>query len=99
MKAARLDPATLLVRSLIAHARGLGVTVRAESIGSRPWVSATFEGERVAIELSGLEGGAGWLANLPEAELPVRGHIVADLTVGSRTAGTVRLEALLIRAV
>lgn len=69
---------------------------------SRDWASATFTGERhlIRVELADDAATAAWLADLPDAELVIRGQIVADLTVGevTRAEGRVRcaIEALLI---
>ena len=69
---------------------------------SRDWSSATFTGERhrLRIELADDAATAAWLAALPEAEIAVRGRLVADVAVtevrheGGRVHATV--EALTI---
>ena len=90
------DPAVLLFRAVARRAPGNGHAIRLGDVRARPWASATFEGERVKIELHGVEPGAAWLADLPEAELKVRGHYVADLVVHATGPSTVRIEALLL---
>ena len=70
---------------------------------SRDWSSATFTGERhrVRIELADDTATAAWLAALPDAELAMRGRLVADLavtdahSVGGRINAVI--EALTIR--
>ena len=58
----------------------------------RPWCSATFIGARHDIELVWIGAMAhaqasAMAAQLPEAELPLSGHIVADVEVGAVTRG------------
>lgn len=80
--ATRADAATLLLRAFRLSAASHGVTIERAAIADRPWASATFEGVRhtVRLDLDG-ERARSWLALLPEAELPMRGHIVADLAI------------------
>ena len=92
----QIDPAALLVRAVAQYARGQSHAFRLGEISARPWASATFEGERVEIELNGVEPGAVWLADLPDAELKVRRHYVADLVVHAIGPSAVRIEALLL---
>ena len=82
-------------RALIAWAGEHGRVLTVGAIRARPWASATFEGERVAVALAPTDLDAAWSAGLAEAELHVRGYLVADLSV---EAGGAMLEALLIRA-
>lgn len=91
-----LDPAALLGRAVAAHARSHGHAVTVADVTTRPWASATFEGERVGLALHGSAICPLWVADLPEADLRVRGYLVADLA--ARTAApSVHIEALLIR--
>lgn len=48
-----------------------------------PWASATFTGARHRLTIVAEKGPAtmAWLAALPEMELPIAGHLVADLAV------------------
>ncbi|WP_313535531.1 hypothetical protein [Sphingomonas sp.] len=50
-----------------------------------PWASVTFSGarHRMLLELDGSIVAQAWLVALPELELPLRGHLVADLQAGS----------------
>ena len=74
-------------------ARVIGVTfgtfqgsVLVESLSCTPWASVTFAGARhelrVTLEGQGALGAASdFLAEMPEIDLPLRGHIVADLAL------------------
>jgi hypothetical protein len=92
---ARPDAGTLLGRALVADAvrHGIGAAVRGWA--THPWASATFLGacHRGVLAVDG-EGIDAWLAALPERELAVRGHLVADLTARRAPDGLVAVEAL-----
>lgn len=77
------DAATLLERALGASARAAAVAVAVTGARARAWASATFAGARHEVMLAGERSTAAdaWLAALPEADLPLRGHLVADLSV------------------
>ncbi|MEP7004940.1 MAG: hypothetical protein ABI810_03085 [Sphingomonas bacterium] len=96
------DPGTALVRALEANAKRAGCSVRLSASDWTRWASATFTGARHEVTLEAGESGAldGWLTELPEAELPIRSHLVADVVVTSvrRADGfaTIRLEALTV---
>ncbi|PAX09716.1 hypothetical protein [Sphingomonas lenta] len=76
------DAIALLTRALNAGARVAGLRLEVRDARSRSWASATFIGERVELVLSITgTGGAGWLAGLPDADLPMRGWYVADLEI------------------
>ncbi|MBU6251658.1 MAG: hypothetical protein KGN98_00520 [Alphaproteobacteria bacterium] len=52
------------------------------SAHERPWASITFEGARHWLEVVIPRAGAAtFVRDLPEADLPLCGHIVADLVV------------------
>jgi hypothetical protein len=80
---ARLDAATLLERALIGDADRLGVAACVTAARSTRWASATFIGARHRMTIEGPHCAAvvAWLAGLAEADLPLRGHLVADLAV------------------
>jgi hypothetical protein len=63
--------------------------LRIVEAGWVPWASVTFNGARhqLAVELDESVVAKAWLVALPELELPIRGHLVADLHV--RTVETV----------
>lgn len=91
------DAATLLARALIADAARAGLTVRSLAHRSHEWSSATFVGERHEVSLIVDGDAADWLAALPTTDLPLRGHIVADLrVVGADGDAAVRIEVLTI---
>ena len=77
------DAATLLARALDRSARGAGLTLAVRHADWRRWASATFTGARheLTVELPDGDAAERWLDALPEADLPVRGHLVADAVV------------------
>ncbi|KQM61537.1 MULTISPECIES: hypothetical protein [unclassified Sphingomonas] len=76
------DATTLLERRLRIAAEAMGVSIAITASDQTGWASATFNGARHRLTLtSGDAGFAPWLAGLPEADLPLRGHLVADLIV------------------
>lgn len=86
------DAATLLERALIASAR-FPLTV-VDTVSTR-WASATFVGARHALTLAGdwSECADRWLVNLPEAELPIPRHLVAEVVVKRRLHDSTRFSA------
>lgn len=77
------DAATLLDRALRADAARAGLALDiAEAVATR-WASATFTGVRHALTLTidTADAADAWLAALPDADLPLRGHLVADAAV------------------
>jgi len=91
----RADAATLLARLLAARAAAAGVVLIVQDWRTRPWASATFVGERheVLAAMTG-EAAPGFLAGLPEADLPLRGHLVADVAVERTGDGLCRIAVL-----
>ena len=82
-RAQRRDCHGRLGTALLALA---GEPASIEDAGFRPWCSATFLGaqHRMTLRIGSvhaLERADRLAAALPEAELPIPGHIVADLTV------------------
>lgn len=77
------DAAVLLGRALRGLAAAADRPVRIVANEGRDWSSATFIGMRHRILLTARPGSSfdRWLATLPEMDVPLRGHIVADLTV------------------
>ena len=96
------DAATLLRRALERHADAAGCDVSVSVQDSTRWASATFAGARhtVALTLRDDPAGGLWLNQLGEAELPLRGHLVADIVTLSVTRRDedllVTLEALTV---
>lgn len=77
------DAATLLARVIVRDAaiHGCAATV-ADSEMTR-WASATFTGARHRLMLSTKDGASldTWVAALPEADLPIPRHLIADVVV------------------
>lgn len=96
------DAHTLLSRALLAQAAAAGCPVTLVRSDWTRWASVTFTGARHAITLSSHSGTAldRWLAELPEAEFALHGHLVADLLVaGTRRSGNaveISLEVLTV---
>ena len=91
------DATTLLERRLRIAAEAAGVAIAITASDATPWASATFNGARHRLTLAG-EGApfARWVAGLLEADLPLRGHLVADIAVVTRTEDAVVVEVLTV---
>jgi hypothetical protein len=78
----RPDAGAPLMQALLADAAAAGCAARELSATAHDWASATFIGaqHRIVVAVAG-EGAAGWIGGLPEAELRLWRHIVADLTI------------------
>jgi hypothetical protein len=88
------DAATLLDRALTTSAARAGLELAVTTAESTRWASATFTGARHVLEVAiGGDAAAAWLAELPEAELPMRGHLVADLAVVRQARSGARIVA------
>lgn len=98
------DAGARLERALIANAAQAGCTVTIADANWVRWASATFTGARHTLWLVAAAGEAldRWLADLLEAELPLRESLVADLRIVAvaRTGEQARitLEALTVEA-
>ena len=70
---------------MTADAARHGVATTVEAGAQARWASATFSGARHTLTLAcaadAWARAAPWLAGLPESELVLRGHLVADLAV------------------
>ncbi len=88
------DGHRLLRRALERHADASGTDLTIVRSDATRWASATFAGARHVLELT-LRGtaAAAWLRALPEAELTLGGHLVADLTIVTAHFGPVALSA------
>ncbi len=98
------DAATALLRAVRVHFVHFAGFVL-EEIRSRRWASVTFHGARHEIafrlEGEGAEAAAGrFLSKLQARDLPLRGHLLADVAVvaDERQPGCarIRLEALTV---
>lgn len=98
------DAATLLRRALERSAHAAGCETETRASEATRWASATFTGAQHHLHLEARDDAAlaEWLAALPEAELPLRGHLVADLVIAAVARGDGRaqltLEALTVEA-
>lgn len=96
------DSATLLQRALERSADAAGCAVAVAVHETKRWASATFVGarHRLALTLRDDQASSNWLAALGEAELTMRGHLVADIVTLSVTRRNgeafVALEALTV---
>ncbi len=88
------DAGVLLERALPRHAAQCGIDLSIVSAGWTRWASATFAGARHELLLAATPCPAldAWIAELPDAEFTLRGHLVADLSVESRTRTDDRVE-------
>jgi hypothetical protein len=90
------DIGALLARAIEAHARASDAAVVVADVQSERWCSATFEGERGVVLLYHAEPPRAWLDAVPDAELPISRHFVADIRVRTVVAGGTELEALVL---
>ena len=76
------DPGLALLHALLATAPDRSAIELMDMTSTR-WASATFTGARHVIRLEGRDDPAlaTWLADLPEAQFRLRGHLVADIAV------------------
>lgn len=81
------DAGVLLERALLRHAVQHGIDLSIVSAGWTRWASATFAGARHDLLVAAAPSPAldAWIADLPEAEFALRGHLVADLTAESHS--------------
>lgn len=88
------DAGTLLERALLRHAAVAHIDLSIVSAGWTRWASATFVGARHDLLLAAAPSPAldQWIADLPEADFTLRRHLVAELTVESRTRVGDRIE-------
>ncbi|MFD1787774.1 hypothetical protein ACFSC3_09325 [Sphingomonas floccifaciens] len=85
-----------LERALTAHAARCGLALSIDDNRATRWASATFVGARHRLEMTlggEISAGQDWIAGLPEADLPLPGHLVADLIVIGRRTGDAGLTA------
>ncbi len=91
------DAATLLDRRLRIAAEAAGVTIAITGSDWTHWASATFNGARHRLTIASDDAGFDpWLATLGEADLPLRGHLVADLAVVARRGNAADLAVLTV---
>jgi hypothetical protein len=94
------DAGTLLVRAIYRDSCRAGCPLEIVDADWVRWASATFTGARHALRWTALPSAIldQWLADLPETDLPLRGHLLADIVVAAlrRTPDqvTIEIEAL-----
>lgn len=88
------DAGVLLERALLRQAGDAAIELMIVSASWTRWASATFCGARHDLLVSAAPSPAfdRWLAELPEADFSLRGHLVADLTIESRSRIGDRVE-------
>ena len=98
------DAGTAFRRAIECDAKAAGCAITVSEAAATRWASATFVGAQhrlrfVAADDAALER---WLGGLADADLPTRGHLVADVAVLSvMCAGgeaTVVLEGLTVES-
>lgn len=89
------DAGTLLTRALVAAAEADRIALTVSDSSWTHWASATFVGAQHRLWVAGAFSPAldDWLTTLPEKELALRGHLVADLTIVAMRASAARIEA------
>lgn len=96
------DAGTLVERALHRSAADAGISIDIRDAAATRWASATFAGTRHVIDLvlDDTAAGRAWLGGLSDADLPLRGHLMADCVVAemrrARHAIMVRVEALTV---
>jgi hypothetical protein len=88
------DAATQVARAIEGSRAGVVVLARE----SRPWASVTFSGarHRLTLDAGGEPGLETWVAGLPEREIALRGHLVADVAVTTVERAKVVIEVLTV---
>ncbi len=83
--ARRRDVGSRLERALIAAAAAEGCSLRIVEARWVPWASVTFSGARhhLVLVLDASVVAQAWFVALPDLELPISGHLVADLQVAT----------------
>ena len=96
----RPDLTDRLATALTQHAAGAGVAATSVSGDREDWASVTMIGarHRLVLGCDADDRRDRWLAALPEADILLPGHYVADLVVESRTPSTVTMTVLTIIA-
>jgi hypothetical protein len=77
------DAEAQVARALVAAGTSAGITAGLAELSSRPWASATFSGTQVSAVVTAPRSPSlgRWIADLPEAELPMPGHVLASLAL------------------
>lgn len=77
------DAAAQLARALLSSAREGTLAATVEELAARPWASATYVGTQVTLTFAAPRAPTlgRWIAELPQAELPMPGCLLASLAV------------------
>ncbi|WP_343518760.1 hypothetical protein [Sphingomonas sp.] len=88
------DAGTQLERALLRDAAAEGIMLTTLATDGTQWASVTFTGTRHRITIAAIGSPLldRWLAALPDAEIQLRGHLVADLVVAGERRGGERVE-------
>lgn len=90
------DPVPYLLRALRRSAGEADCAVELTHVDETAWATATFTGARHRVRATGEPHAlAGWLAMLPEADLPVRDHFVASCAA-TVAGGEATIELLVL---
>jgi len=91
-----LNVGNLLARAIENAARIADCRVEVQPVAATRWASATFAGARHKLVLRAQNAVMldRWLAQLPDGDFAIRGHLVADLVTQAvrREGGTVEAE-------
>ncbi len=89
------DAGTLVERALTLSAAAAGVPMRIVEASATRWASATFAGARhiLDLEVGADRASRAWLGTLGEADLPMRGQLVADCSVVATRTNAVSISA------
>lgn len=96
------DAGTVLQRALMRESKAAGCVVTIADARTTRWASATFTGAQHRLSLDAADDAAleMWLGGLDDADIVLRGHLLADIAVIEivRTDGraTVTVEALTV---
>ncbi|MGN6818206.1 MAG: hypothetical protein ACTHJR_05995 [Sphingomonas sp.] len=88
------DLIKIVTDSAAETAAGAGASL----VRSRDWSSSLFNGVRLTMEITAPKNEAfeRWLAELPEADLRLRGYFVASADLVERREGAAVVEFLLV---
>jgi hypothetical protein len=87
-----------LIKAVTDSAGQAAPGAAASLLRSRDWSSSLFSGVRLTVEIEAGEDERfeTWLAELPEAELAIRGYFVASADLVERRGGVAVVEFLLV---
>lgn len=85
-------------RAVARSAADAGASLAIESHHATAWHSATFSGDRHELVVNATPGAAleAWTADLAALDLPLPGHLLADLRVASRQSSGGRVTLRIV---